>query len=233
MSITRSLKRVEDKNGFVVRSSPITELRGYKSAKVTRHYPRGFTVFDEGQRLEGVYLLCEGRAKVSVTSAQGKTFLVSVARPGNLLGVNAVLMGTPSGATVETLEPCRMEFLPVADLRKMLERDRKACLAVAMDLGGKLKEVMGQAELLLLSQSATEKLARLLIGWCGDNGRSEVVKMHVGLTHEEIAQMICSSRETVTRLLGEFKRSQILNLTRDGMVVRDRKALEMLARCEQ
>src|SRR5688572_5824538 len=208
MSIMRSLKRVQDKNGFGVRRSPITELRGYKSAKVTRHYPRGFTLFDEGQRLEGVYLLCEGRAKVSVTSSEGKTFLVSVAGPGDLLGVDAILMGIPSGATVETLEPCRMEFLQAFDLRKMLERDRKACLAVAMDLGEKLKGVMGQARLLLLAQSATEKLARLLVGWCDDNGHgsAEVLKMQVGLTHEEIAQMICSSRETVTRLLGEFRR---------------------------
>ena len=109
-----SAKDLEDNEGSIETAeipceSPISEGRGLNNPKLSKYYPRGSVLFVEGQRPRGVYVLCQGRAKVSIASAQGKTLVLRIAQPGELLGVNATLTGQPFGATVETLERCRID----------------------------------------------------------------------------------------------------------------------------
>ena len=213
--------------------SPIGKVRGLDDLKISKYFARGSVLFVEGQRPRGVYVLCEGRAKVSIGSADGKTLILRIAQPGDLLGVNAVLSGEPYSATAETIERCRIDFISRQDLLKLLERDKKACLGVAHALGHTLSRVIQQSQLLFVSQSATEKVARLLIRWCDELGKRtpEGIEINSGLTHQEMAQMICTSRETVTRVLNEFKRGQIVGLFNGTILVRNRKALATVARC--
>ena len=233
-----SAKDLEDNEGSnesaqIPCESPISEARGLKNRKRSKYYPRGSVLFVEGQRPRGVHVLCEGRAKVSIASAEGKTLVLRIAQPGELLGMNATLTGEPYGATVETLERCRIDFIAREDVLKLLERDRRACLGVAHALSRKLRGVVEHTRLLFLSRSASEKLARLLVKWCDEHGKrtAQGIRIDSGLTHEEMAQMICSSRETVTRVLGEFKRKDIVSLADKAIFVRNRKALESLAFC--
>jgi CRP/FNR family cyclic AMP-dependent transcriptional regulator len=213
--------------------SPLSEVRGLDNVRVAQHYPRGSVLFREGQQPRGVHVLCEGRAKVSIASAEGKTLVLRIAEPGDLLGVNAALTGQPYDATVEALERCRIDFISREHLLKLLDRDKRACLGVAQALGHTLRRVVEHSRLLFLSQSAAEKLARLLVRWCDESGKrtAQGIRINSGLTHEEIAQMICASRETVTRVLGEFKRKHIVSLAGNAIFVSNRKALEAVARC--
>jgi CRP/FNR family transcriptional regulator len=81
-----------------------------------------------------------------------------------------------------------------------------------------------------LSHSAGEKLARLMLEWAARNGRETdkgtIVKLT--LTHEEIAQLIGTSRETVTRVLGEFRDKKVAQLQGSTLMIRDKAALERL-----
>ena len=213
--------------------SPIGEIRGLVSKKISRIFPRGSVLFEEGQQPHGVYLLCEGRAKVSIGSPDGKTLVLRIAESGELLGVNAAISGQPYETTLEALERCRLDFISREDLLNVLERDRKACFGVARALSQELTGVVEHTRLLLLSKSASEKLARLLIRWCDEHGKrtSQGIRIDFGLTHEEMAQIICSSRETVTRLLADLKRKQIVSFADNGILIRNRKALDLAARC--
>ena len=235
MLSTEDLGHEETANGFAEGpcDSPISEVRGLDNVKLSKYYRRGSVLFVEGQRPRGVYVLCKGRAKVSIASSEGKTLVLRIAQPGELLGMNATLTGQPYGATVQTLERCRIDFISREDLLKLLDRDKRAYLSVAHALSRKLSSVVAHTRLLFLSQSASEKLARLLVKWCDEDGKrsAQGIRINSGLTHEEMAQMICASRETVTRLLGEFKRKQIVSLVGNAIFVRNRKALESVARC--
>lgn len=213
--------------------SPISEVRGLDHVKVSKYYPRGSVLFVEGQPPQGVYVLCEGRAKVSIASADGKILVLRIAQSGELLGMNATITGQPYGATAQTLERCRVDFISREDLLKLLDRDKGAYPRVAQALGRSLSGVVEHTRLLFLSRSASEKLARLLVRWCDEFGKrtSQGIRIEPGLTHEEIAQMICTSRETVTRVLGEFKRKRIVSLADKAIFIQNRKALELLACC--
>lgn len=198
-----------------------------------KYYPRGAVLFLEGQMPCGIFVLCEGSAKVSITSAEGRALVVRVAKPGDLLGMNATLSGIAYGSTVETLECCRIDFIAREDVLQLLDRDRRICLSIAHALSSRLREVVEHSRLLFLSNSATEKLARLLVRWCDDHGKAtaEGIRINSSLTHEEMAQMICTSRETVTRVLGDFKRKEIVTWGDNAIFIRDRGALEILACC--
>jgi CRP/FNR family cyclic AMP-dependent transcriptional regulator len=223
-------------NGSAVQvslDSLFSDARGLGKLKASKSYPRGSVLFAEGQQPHAIYLLSEGRAKISIGSAEGKTLVLRIAQPGDLLGVNAALTDEPYNATVETIERCQIEFISRQDLLKLLERDKKACLNMAQALGQTLSRVIEHSRLLLLSQSATEKLARLLVRWCDELGKRtpQGIQINSGLTHEEMAQMICASRETVTRVLNELKRAHIIGHFNGTILVRNRRALEAAARC--
>ena len=231
-----SAKDLEDNEGSngsaqIPCDSPISEVRGLNNLKLSRYYPRGSVLFVEGQRPRGVYVLCEGRAKVSIASPEGKTVVLRIAQSGELLGVDAAITGRPYEATAEALERCRVDFVGREDLLRILDRDKQAYFGVVQSLSNKFSGVVDQFRALLLSQSAAEKLARLLIKWCDEAGKwtPQGIRVNPGLTHEEMGQMICASRETVTRVLSEFRRRQIVHLARNSILVRNRRALESVA----
>lgn len=223
-----------DSNGSArkPRFSFLEDLGGLESIKTSSIYPRGAVLFTEGQRPRGVYILCEGRAKISVASAEGKTLALKIAKPGDVLGLNSVLMENPALATVETIDRCRIDFVPREDFVSLLEGDGKCYLDIARALSQELSGLMDHTRMLLLSDSAAEKLAKLLVSWGDEKGKQtpEGTQIQCGLTHAEIAQLICTSRETVTRTLGDFQRTGTIALNGSVITVRNRKALELLAR---
>ena len=83
---------------------------------------------------------------------------------------------------------------------------------------------------LVLARSSSGKLARLLLS-CAPRGAQQTAELALqsAMTHEEMAQRIGSSRETVTRLLGDLRKKRLIRLEGDTLVIRDRSALEALA----
>jgi CRP/FNR family transcriptional regulator, cyclic AMP receptor protein len=203
---------------------------GFEDLKLTSIYPRATVLFAEGQPADGVYLLRSGRAKVSISSAEGKKVILRVAQAGALLGANSVFKAVPYDATVETMERCRVDFVPRPEFMKLLDQSEAARVAMAYILSDELSDLVEHLRSLLLSQSASEKLARLLIKWCDEQGEvaPEGTRVNPGLTHEEIAQMICASRETVTRLFAEFRRKEIVSFAGNAIFVRHLNALESM-----
>jgi CRP/FNR family transcriptional regulator len=211
--------------------SLIREIHGSKDIKLSSLHPRGAVLFSEGQQARGVYVLRAGRAKVSISSSEGKVLILRIAHAGNLLGVNSVLKGSRYDATVETLEPCHTDFISRTDFIALLDRSEKARIGVSDALSSELTELAEHVRSLLLPKSTREKLARLLLRWCDESGEAgpEGISVNPGLTHEEIAQMICASRETVTRLFAELKHKRIVSLAHNAIFVRNLKALESLS----
>jgi len=113
----------------------------------------------------------------------------------------------------------------------LIERQQSSGLSVAVAVSKELAEFVEYARILLLSDSATEKLGRLLLGLGDQFGErtSKGIKVQTMLTHEEMAQMIGTSRETVTRVLGDFRRKQMVSFADNAIYVRNRKDLESVA----
>ena len=172
-------------------------------------------------------MLCTGRVKLTTCSMDGKALITRIAESGEVLGLSAAVSGAPYMVTAETLVPSQVNFIRREDFLRFLKENGKACLRVAEHLSNNYHSAFEQVRSLGLSHSASEKLAKLMLEWCakGGNETEKGVSIKLTLTHEEIAQIIGSSRETVTRLLGDFKAKQLINIKGSTLIIRDKAVL--------
>ena len=192
-------------------------------------YPANATLLVGGQIPRGVYIACSGRAKLSVEARDGKTIILKIAGDRQVLGLSAVVSGGPSLITVTTIELCQIKFVERDSFLRLIEHDSHAALGCATMLAREVTTSFDDVYELLLARSSTEKLARLLLSWVADEPRNRELRVSTEFTHEEIAQMIGSSRETVTRLLSDMKRKDLIRLEGATLVIPNRIALQAIA----
>ncbi|MGA7920872.1 MAG: Crp/Fnr family transcriptional regulator [Candidatus Acidiferrales bacterium] len=201
-----------------------------KASKAGIFFPKGAILFEEGDNSTGVYVVLEGRAKLSVNSAQGKTLVLGFFGPGTILGLAAAILGRTHVVTAEIMKPTKILFVSRKELAKEMQGNVTAARQAAELASEACYFVLGKIRAVDLSQSAGQKLARCLLGLLAHNtSYSEQAAYKLDLSQEAIAQMVGLSRETVTRLLARLQKKCILNWKRSGLVIRDRNALEKLA----
>src|SRR5881275_2175359 len=203
-------------------------MKELDTIKFTGIYPKGSLLFVEGEQPRGVFILCSGRAKLTTSSSEGKTLIVKIAEVGEVLGASATILGKPYEVSAETIEPSQLNFIKRDDFLKFLNTHLEACMHTAQQLSEKYHSAQREIRSLGLSQTTAEKLAKLLLDWCARGGEETAkgIRLKVLLTHEEIAQMIGTTRETVTRLLSDFKRKKIIDVKGSSLFVTNKPQLE-------
>ena len=206
-------------------------LQAFETIKFATTYPKRSVLFVEGQTPRGIFVLCRGQIKLSMGSTDGKQLITRIAETGDVMGLSATVSGKPYELTAETISPCQVNFVKREDFLRFLKNHTDACLKVATLLGEKYHNACREARSLGLSYSAAHKLAQWLLEWCARNGADSKPEPRVkmAMSHEEIAQMIGTSRETVTRTFREFKKQQILHSKGATVVIRDKAALKLIA----
>jgi CRP/FNR family transcriptional regulator, cyclic AMP receptor protein len=205
-------------------------LKLLSSASHLSTYPGNAVLFVEGQMPRGAFVLCSGKAKLSTTSREGKVLILKIAEAGEVLGLSAVISGQPFELTAETAGPCQVNFVEREALMRLMEKNGEFGLHASQALSREFQSAYRDIHDLVLARSSAGKLARLLLSWTPihDHELSEI-RVRSSLTHEEMAQMIGSSRETVTRLLSELKKKEFIRLDGSTLIIRNRTALEALA----
>lgn len=210
---------------------PDTALKSLAAITSSAAYPKGATLFVEGQPARGVFILCSGRVKLSTSSADGKTLILRIAEPGEVLGLPATVTGTSYELTADVIEPGQANFIGRNEFLNFLKENGEAALRVAQQLGETYHSAISEMRTIGLSHSASEKLGRFLLELAANYPEEKgQVRIKLTLTHEEIAQMIGSSRETVTRLLADFRKKQILQITGSTLVIKNKQGLESIVR---
>jgi len=201
----------------------------FDNIKHTSLFPKNAVIFVEGQKSRDVVVVSSGRLKLSAGSHEGKTLILRIAEPGDVLGLHASLSHTPHGMTVETMEPCTLEFVSGEDFWRFLKGHGDAALRVTEILSRECLEAYELTRAIGLSHSVSERFARFLLDRASD-GRAESKSgwANLAMTHEEISQVVGTSRETITRLLTEFKRKDMVELKGSRLTIRNRPALESM-----
>ena len=209
---------------------PPAALQVFEGIKYATAYPRGAVLFVQGQLPRGIFVLCKGSVKLALDSPSGSTAIVKLAEPGEVLGLSATISDKPYEMTAETIDPCQVNFVKRDDFLRFLKDDVEACFKVAEQLSEKYHNACEEVRSLGLSHSAAEKLAKLLLEWSSKNRESAKAEpwLKLRLTHEEIAQMIGTSRETVSRVFADFKKQRLIRQNGSTLVIPDRVALKSL-----
>ena len=205
-------------------------LKAFDSITFANVYPENALLYAEGESPQGMFILCYGSAKLSISSGSGKKLITRLVQPGEVLGLSSVLSGNPHKSTAETITPSQLKFVKREDFLKFMGEHKDVSFNVARQLIEECESDANQIRALGLANSAAERLAQLLLAWCEESGSPSASGMRfpVAMTHEEISQLIGTSRETVTRLLKRFRDQKILTVRRSSMTLHKRQELEEL-----
>lgn len=216
------------KAGFFCRFSP-SVLRSLDAVSHHTIMPPGAVLFVEGQTPRGIFVICSGTVKLSTSSKEGKVLILKQAHAGEVLGLSAAISGTNYEMTAETACPSQLNFVSRQDLMTLLQNQSEAGVHAALSLSREFQGAYRDIHDLVLARSSSGKLARLLLS-CAPPApeKSNERPLRPVMTHEEMAQRIGSSRETVTRLLSDLKKKRLIRLDGVSLVIRDRTALEAL-----
>jgi CRP/FNR family cyclic AMP-dependent transcriptional regulator len=201
--------------------------------------PAGAILFVEGQAPRGMFIICSGKVNLSTTSREGKILILKTANTGEALGLSASISGVGYETTAETATPCQLAFVERKRFLELLDAHSEIGVHTAQYLSQDYQSAYRDIHDLVLTRSSAGKLARLLLSQScrqeanrHETHRHEAqveTRVHSVMTHEEMAQRIGASRETVTRLLSDLRKKQLIRVDGPNLIIHDRTALEALA----
>lgn len=209
------VREVNEEGGLqtkLIKDLDFLETEAFRSVGRVRLYPKKARLFSAGQASQGLTVLMEGRAKLSVATLHGRSAIVRIAEPGEALGLSALIQEQPYDATAWTLEPSQVFHIDRTSFFRLLKTREEIPLWVIRQLSLEVRRAYRHMVPSSAATSTRVKLAGFLLELAGNEGlpTAEGLSFHLGFTHEEISGIIGSSRETVSRLLGEFRRKDLI-----------------------
>ena len=154
--------------------------------------------------------------------------MLKMAGPGEAVGLSALISGANYETTAETATACLVNFIERKHFLKLMQSHCDIGLHTAQCLSRDYQSAYRDIHDLVLTRSSVGKLARLLLSQAPREGETEGRRKSIPMTHAEMAMRIGASRETVTRLLSELRRKQLIRLDGPKLVIHDRPALEAM-----
>jgi CRP/FNR family cyclic AMP-dependent transcriptional regulator len=198
-------------------------LKDFDVLKSVAACPRNSVLFMQEEASRGIYLLCQGEVKISISSREGKTLTLRIAKPGEILGLASAFSSEPYEVTAETTRPSQVAFVNRAAFLRFLAQHSEAYRIVARQLGSHYHAACRQLRTVTLSKNTSEKVADLLMGFAIEGEETEDgTRVKLPFTHEEIAEFGGMSRESVSRVLSEFKDRNLIVLQGSSLLIRKR-----------
>jgi CRP/FNR family cyclic AMP-dependent transcriptional regulator len=205
-------------------------LREFDSIGLQFTVPAGSIIFYEDDPAISVTVICSGQVKLSCTSAEGRTLILKVAVSGDILGLSSVISGRVSEVTAEALETSLVKTIPKDNFLRFLEKHGEASLHAAKALSGEYRTAYFDARRLALSSSVKARVASVLLDWgrAASCGKAEM-RFTMTLTHEELANLTGTSRESITRSLGRLQDEHLIQIKGSSILIPDPAKLEAVS----
>jgi CRP/FNR family transcriptional regulator len=158
--------------------------------------------------------MCAGQAKLYVNSVDGQSLTLRTVEPGEVFGLSSLIADEPYPATAETLCPSQVGFLPRLAFLQLMRAHPDVSLRVAKHLSMELNRAWQQTRMLALAPDTHAKLTQFLFEWADKHGQAttEGLRITLHMTHEDIARNIGASRESVSRILSDWKQRGIIRV---------------------
>ncbi|MES2774801.1 MAG: Crp/Fnr family transcriptional regulator [Bacteroidota bacterium] len=204
----------------------LTEMSDAKSCTV---YKKGETIFREGCHPFGVFCIQEGKIKLAMQGEEGKEQILRMAKAGDVMGYRSLLVGERYNASATALEESHVCFIPKENFLKGVKTDANLSFEMMKLLSSQLKEA--EVKITHLAQKPVrERLAETLLFLKETYGYEPGTNIiSVQLSREEIANLVGTATETGIRLLSEFNKDKVIELTGKKIAILDTKELARIA----
>jgi CRP/FNR family cyclic AMP-dependent transcriptional regulator len=201
------------------------DLQRVEEVARERTYPRNSVILFEDDPGDALYVVKQGQVKVVLIGEDGREVILSVLGEGQFFGEMALLDDEPRSAHVIAMEDSTLVVLRREEFQGILAQSPALALALLRELTRRLRRADEKVGSLVLLD-VNGRVARLLLDMAEEAGGDRITKR---LTHHTIAQMIGSSRETVSRTMRELSEKGFIDVTRKDILLRDRPGLEAAA----
>lgn len=180
---------------------PEDDLRALASHTMARRFRKNTIIVSKGEESDAMYVVVSGRLRVYIDDDQGNEITIRLLEPGDVFGELALLSGTPRSANVMTTEDCEMSIISRTHFMEFLAANSEIAFRIIRALVQRIQQLTDELSTLALLdvygrvRTTLERLAKERDG----------KRVTVRLTHQDLANMVGSSREMVSRILRDLK----------------------------
>ena len=207
-------------------------LADLELATSTISLPAQASLFSQGEDARCLYLICSGYLKLTTGRAEEKQMIVRVAGPGSMLGLYAVLSHGLYEVSAESLTTAQLRPVERERFLNFLRSHKEAQMRAVQCICQEYRFALQDACRIALAETVAARLGRLLLELAhqlGEHLDAGEFRFPLLLTHEEMASMTCTTRETVTRTLGQFRKDGWISIEDSLVTLHHPERLQTLA----
>lgn len=204
------------------------ELLKLSSCKTSHIIKKGEVIFEEGENVNGIYCIKDGVCKLTKLSANGKDHIVKLVTKGELLGQRSMISDEPVNLSAVALEDMQVCFIPKSEVMGYFDKNNQFSMNVMKSICGDLKEADDHM-VNLAQKTVKERLAETLLYLNNTFGKNKDNSLKIQLSRDELASIIGTATESCIRLLSDFKKLGLIELTGKKIILKDINALKKLA----
>ena len=190
-----------------------------------RVYPRNSVILFEDDPGDALYVVITGQVKVVLVGEDGREVILAVLGEGDFFGEMALIDDEPRSAHVIAMEDAKLLVLRREDFHAALDKHPRIALGLLRALSRRLRRADDKIGALVLLD-VLGRVARLLLEFADEADGTKITRK---ITHHTIAQMIGSSRETVSRTMRELAERDLIEVQRKVIIIKNRNALQAAA----
>ncbi|MDP5229857.1 MAG: Crp/Fnr family transcriptional regulator [Cellulophaga sp.] len=201
------------------------ELKKVSDSKTTKIVKKGEVIFQEGEKLNGVYCVRSGVSKLSKLSANGKDQIVKLATKGQVLGQRCVISEEVSNLSARAVDDMEVCFIPKDDVVHTLNTNPNFAVEVLRHMAHDLKEA-DDVIVNMSQKTVKQRVAEAFLYMKNNFGEDSEGYLTLTLSREDIASVVGTATESCIRIISEFKKKKYIKTSGKQIGILDERALE-------
>lgn len=204
------------------------ELVKLAECKSSHTVKKGDIIFEEGETINGIYCVKDGICKLTKLSPNGKDHIVKLIKKGELLGQRSLISDEPVNLSAIALEDMEVCFIPKNEVMGFFDKNNQFSMNVMKTICGDLKEADDHM-VNMAQKTVKERLAETLLYLQETFGKNDDNTLKVQLSRDELASMIGTATESCIRLLSDFNKLGLIELSGKKIILKDINKLKKIA----
>lgn len=202
------------------------DLAAISEVTIERRYKKNMIIFMEGEPGEGFHYVKNGKVKIVKMASDGREHIINILGPGEVFAEVLLFNHGPYPATAVALEDSVIGIIKNMDLENVVAENSRIALHIIRVMNKKLLHVQLKIKTLALSDTLT-RTAQILIRLSHQYGRPVVggIQIDVDMTRQDLANLVGTTRETVSRVLSSMKKDKVIDLVDQQILILDEKRL--------
>jgi CRP/FNR family cyclic AMP-dependent transcriptional regulator len=192
-------------------------LNNLQETALKRNYPKNTVLFSKGDLSDSMYIVLQGRVKAVIYNEEGREIILSFFGPGEYFGEMSMLDGQPRSASLVTKSSCQLMIIRREEVMRALLGNPEMTSRLLIRVLGKLRQATDRIENLTF-MNVYERVVNLFLQMAQPKEKELV--LHEKLTHQEIANIVGSSREMVSRIMKELIYGEYITVDKKKITIK-------------